>query len=85
MFENPEDVGDLNYIDLVEIPWGIRGCHYAAAPFTHVSPDGSRFSHGEYGMLYIADTIETALAEVEYHQGRYLWKIDDLKFDKLTL
>ncbi|MAZ06232.1 RES family NAD+ phosphorylase [Marinobacter sp. SS8-8] len=78
-----QEVGDLNYIDLEEIPWGIPGCYYAAAPFTHVFPDGSRFSNGEYGMLYIGDTMETALAEVEYHQGRYLANIDDLKFDRM--
>jgi hypothetical protein len=79
-----QQVGDLNYIDLDQIPWGIPGCHYAAAPFTHVSPDGSRFSNGDYGVLYIADTMETAIAEVEYHQGRYLSNVDDLKFDRMT-
>ena len=79
-----QEVGDLNYIDLGEIPWGIPGCHYAAASFTHVAPDGSRFSNGEFGMLYIADTMETALAEVEYHQGKYLANVEDLKFDRLV-
>lgn len=78
-----QEVGDLNYIDLGEIPWGIPGCHYAAASFTHVAPDGSRFSNGEFGMLYIADTIEAALAEVEFHQSRYLANVEDLKFDRL--
>lgn len=79
-----QDVGDLNYIDLQEIPWGIPGCHYAAASFTHVHPDGSRFSNGDYGVLYIADTMDTALAEVEYHQGQYLANVEDLKFDRLV-
>src|SRR5690554_7032223 len=78
-----QEVGSLNYIDLNEIPWGIPGCHYAAAPFTHVAPEGSRFSIGDFGMLYIADTIETALSEVQYHQGRYLANIEGLKFDRL--
>ncbi|WP_199457639.1 MULTISPECIES: RES family NAD+ phosphorylase [unclassified Marinobacter] len=78
-----QEVGSLNYIDLNEIPWGIPGCHYAAAPFTHVAPEGSRFSTGDFGMLYIADTIETALSEVQYHQGRYLANIEGLKFDRL--
>lgn len=78
-----QEAGNLNYIDLNEIPWGIPGCNYAVAPFTHVAPDGSRFSNGEFGMLYIADTMETALAEVEYHQGQYLANIEDLKFDRL--
>ncbi|WP_152206477.1 RES family NAD+ phosphorylase [Marinobacter changyiensis] len=79
-----QDVGDLNYINLDEIPWGIPGCHYAAASFTHVHPDGSRFSNGDYGVLYIADTMDTALAEVEYHQGQYLANVEDLKFDRLV-
>ncbi|SOB76036.1 RES domain-containing protein [Marinobacter sp. LV10R510-11A] len=78
-----QEVGNLNYIDLGEIPWGIPGCHYAAASFTHVAPGGSRFSNGEFGVLYIADTMETALAEVEYHQGKYLANVEDLKFDRL--
>ncbi len=78
------DVGDLNYITLDEIPWGIPGCHYVAASFTHVHPDGSRFSNGDYGVLYIADTMETAIAEVEYHQGRYFGNVEDLKFDRLV-
>ncbi|WP_447044909.1 RES family NAD+ phosphorylase [Vreelandella sp. H-I2] len=79
-----QETGDLNYIDLKDIPWGIAGCHYAAAPFTHVTPEGSRFSNGDYGMLYMADTMATSLAEVTYHQGRYLANIEDLKFDRLT-
>ncbi|OEY65063.1 RES family NAD+ phosphorylase [Marinobacter sp. X15-166B] len=79
-----QGVGNLNYIDLNEIPWGIPGCHYAAASFTHVSPDGSRFSNGAYGMLYIADTMDTAVAEVEYHQVSYLGKVEGLKFDRLV-
>lgn len=78
-----QEVGDLDYIDLSEIPWGIPGCHYAAASFTHVPPDGSRFSSGDYGVLYMADTMDTALAEVEYHQGKYLANVEDLKFDRL--
>lgn len=78
-----QETGDLSYIDLHDIPWGIAGCHYAAAPFTHVAPEGSRFSNGDYGMLYIADTMATALAEVTYHQGRYLVNIEDLAFDRL--
>ena len=79
-----QEAGDLNYIDLKEVPWGIPGCNYAAAPFTHVAPDGSRFSSGEFGMFYIADTMETALTEVEYHQSQYLKNIEDLKFDRLV-
>lgn len=80
-----QETGDLNYIDLDEIPWGIAGCHYAVAPFTHVNPEGSRFSNGDYGVLYIADTLQTALAEVTHHQRHYLANIEDLKFDRIVL
>src|SRR5690606_41242773 len=51
-----QEVGSLNYIDLNEIPWGIPGCHYAAAPLTHVSPDGSRYCIAVSGMLFSHDT-----------------------------
>ena len=49
------EIGNLNLISLKEIPFGINGCSYASAPFTHVNPDGSRFSDGMFGVLYIAD------------------------------
>nr|WP_256591107.1 RES family NAD+ phosphorylase [Pseudomonas sp. ERMR1:02] len=29
----------------------------------HVNPAGSRFSDGRFGVLYLADSMETALAE----------------------
>jgi hypothetical protein len=76
--------GDLAYINTGEIPWGIPGCSYAVAPFTHVSPDGSRFSNGEYGMLYVAETMKTAISEVAYHQQAYLSNVEDIAFDRLT-
>jgi hypothetical protein len=49
------EVGDLQLIPRTEIPFGIHGCSYATAPFTHVNPDGSRFSDGSFGVLYVAD------------------------------
>lgn len=78
------EVGDLALLPLDEIPFGIRGCHYAAAPFTHVNPDGSRFSNGDFGLLYVADNAETALAEVRQHQSAYWTNVEGLKYDRIV-
>ncbi len=42
------------------------------AAFTHLNPDGSRFSNGQFGVYYAADTRETAIAEVGHHRGVFL-------------
>lgn len=42
------------------------------AAFTHLNPAGSRFSDGSYGVYYCAQDVATALAEVRYHQQRFL-------------
>lgn len=78
------EVGALGLIDLDEIPFGITGCSYAVAPFTHVNPDGSRFSDGSFGVLYIAEHMSTAVQEVRYHQQRYLEQVEGLAFDRLV-
>jgi RES domain-containing protein len=42
------------------------------AAFTHLNPAGSRFSDGSYGVYYCAHDVDTALAEVRFHQQRFL-------------
>lgn len=42
------------------------------AAFTHLNPEGSRFSNGQYGLYYAAKTIETAVAETRFHRQRFL-------------
>lgn len=76
------EIGNLNLLPRNEIPFGIDGLPYAVASFTHVNPDGSRFSSGDFGVMYIADTSETALAEVKYHQQQYWDNIEDLAYDR---
>ncbi|GGW82194.1 RES family NAD+ phosphorylase [Alteromonas halophila] len=78
------EVGNLNLLASQDIPFGITGVSYAVAPFTHVNPDGSRFSSGDAGVLYIADNTVTALAEVQYHQQQYWSKIDGLAYDRFV-
>ena len=72
---NPRLMETLGNIDLV--PPGRRvggpGASYLMAPFTHVSTDRpSRFTKGDYGVLYAASVFETALAETVHHHARFM-------------
>lgn len=42
------------------------------AAFTHLNPEGSRFSDGSYGVFYAAHEIATAIDETVYHRERFL-------------
>ena len=43
------------------------------APFTQASPDRpSRFSDGSFGVLYVAETFETALFETIHHHALFM-------------
>ena len=76
--------GSLELIPRSDIPFGIQGCSYATAPFTHVNPEGSRFSDGAFGVLYLADSMETAIAEVRYHQQAYWSQVPDLRYERFV-
>lgn len=78
------EVGRIELIPRREIPFGIVGCSYAIAPFTHVNPAGSRFSAGDFGVLYLAATIETALAEVRHHQNQYWSGVRGLNYERFV-
>lgn len=78
------EVGNLNLVRRSDIPFGITGCSYAISPFTHVNPEGSRFSDGQFGVLYLADSMATSIAEVSYHQGRYWAGVHGLDYDRLV-
>ncbi len=78
------EIGNLNLVKQSDIPFGITGCSYATSPFTHVNPDGSRFSDGQFGVLYMADSVATAIQEVAYHQGRYWAGVQGLDYDRFV-
>ena len=78
------EAGRLELIPRSQIPFGIPGCSYATAPFTHVNPAGSRFSDGSFGVLYLAATMETALAEVQHHQDQYWSKVQNLNYERFV-
>jgi hypothetical protein len=77
-----QEVGNLNLLPREEWVLGIPGAHYAMAAFTHVNPDGGRFSNGDYGVYYIGDSKDTAIAEVTYHCERYWLNVPELKFER---
>ena len=79
------NVGDLNLLPHKEIPYDIPGCGWAIAPFTHIRPEGSRFSSGEYGIYYSAENIETAIKETIHHQSQYFKKVSGLKYDRIVM
>jgi hypothetical protein len=64
-------VGDLSLVPRTERVVG-PGAGYIMAAFTHVSPDGSRFSNGTYGVFYAAQREATAIAETRYHRERFM-------------
>jgi len=42
------------------------------AAFTHLNPDGSRFSDGSWGVFYAAHSIATAVEETVFHRQQFL-------------
>jgi hypothetical protein len=46
------------------------GASYVMAAFTHLNPQGSRFSDGSYGVYYAARELRTAIRETAYHFAR---------------
>lgn len=72
---NPRLMENLGALDLVPPDRRVSGpgSTYLMAPFTHISPDRkSRFSDGRFGVLYVADVFETALAETIHHHERFM-------------
>ncbi|MBY0235669.1 MAG: RES family NAD+ phosphorylase, partial [Burkholderiaceae bacterium] len=66
-----DEVGELSLVPAEQRLSG-PGCSAIMAAFTHLNPDGSRFSDGSYGVYYAAADLDTAVAEVSYHQARFL-------------
>ncbi|MBO9579925.1 MAG: RES family NAD+ phosphorylase [Sphingobium sp.] len=72
---NPRLMETIGALDLVppDRRVGGPGASYLMAPFTHASPDRpSRFTAGHFGVLYIADSFETALSETIHHHQIFM-------------
>lgn len=66
-----DEAGDIRLVaeeDRVSGP----GTSVVMAAFTHLNPEGSRFSDGSYGVFYAARELETAVAETAFHRERFM-------------
>ena len=66
-----DDIGDITLVPPDERVSG-PGTTPIMAAFTHLNPEGSRFTDGRYGVYYAAIDIETAIAETRFHRTRFL-------------
>lgn len=66
-----EEAGDIRLVAPGERISG-PGTTPVMAAFTHLNPEGSRFSDGTFGVYYAAREMETAIAERAYHGARFL-------------
>lgn len=72
---NPRLMESIGQLDLVPPDRRVSGpgASYLMAPFTHVSPDRpSRFTAGNYGVLYVGNMFDVALFETLYHHARFM-------------
>ncbi len=65
-----DEAGDIRLVPPEERIFG-PGTTPIMAAFTHPNPQGSRFGNGSYGVYYAAKSIDTAIAEVGFHLGRF--------------
>jgi hypothetical protein len=75
-----DEIGQLPLVPREERISG-PGATPIMAAFTHLNPEGSRFSDGSYGVYYAADTRETAIAEVGYHRCVFLQRTAEPEMD----
>jgi hypothetical protein len=71
---NPRIRNEIGELRLVPAADRVSGpnASIVMAPFTHLSPQGTRFTDGTYGAYYAADSIDTAVAETRYHAENFL-------------
>ena len=66
-----DEVGEIRLV-----PEGDRitgpGTSVIMAAFTHLNPQGSRFSDGSWGVFYAANDLDTAIAETKHHRERFM-------------
>lgn len=66
-----QEVGDISLVPIEDRVVG-PGATPIMAAFTHLNPDGGRFSDPTYGAFYAATTIGTAVAETRHHREKFL-------------
>ena len=66
------NLGELHLVPVADRVSGGPNASIVMAPFTHLSPPGTRFTDGHFGAYYAAETIDTAIAETRFHRENFL-------------
>lgn len=71
---NPRVRQQLGELSLVAPAERLRGPGSTPimAAFTHLNPNGSRFSDGSFGVFYAGRSLPTAIRETKYHRVRFM-------------
>ena len=71
---NPRIRNEVGELSLVPVADRVSGPNASVvmAPFTHLSPQGTRFTDGHFGAYYAAESIDTAIAETRFHRENFL-------------
>jgi hypothetical protein len=71
---NPRIRNEIGELKLVPVADRVSGPNatIVMAPFTHLSPQGTRFTDGSFGAYYAAESLDTAIAETRYHGENFL-------------
>lgn len=71
---NPRIRNEIGELRLVPVADRVSGPNASVvmAPFTHLSPQGTRFTDGRFGAYYAAESIDTAIAETRFHRENFL-------------
>lgn len=75
-----DEVGDIRLVPVEERMTG-PGSTPIMASFTHLNPDGSRFSDGQYGVYYCGESLDTAIAEVSHHREVFFRRTQEAAVD----
>lgn len=65
------EAGDLSLVPVADRVGG-PNASIVMAPFTHLAPQGTRFTDGRFGAYYAAESIDTAVAETRFHRENFL-------------
>ena len=74
------ELGELQLVPPAERVSGAGSTPIMAA-FTHLNPEGSRFSDGSYGVYYAAQDLDTAIAEVSHHRALFMARTQEPAID----
>jgi hypothetical protein len=66
-----QEVGDISLVPIEDRVVG-PGSTPIMAAFTHLNPDGGRFTDSTYNAFYGGLTLDTAIAETKYHREEFL-------------